>query len=252
MPSLSNIIRSVEVIKGGVRPLELRHQFKKEEDQADKEIESPEKFINEAREVLKRAEEEAKTIVDSAAAEAAEIIRNALEDARRESQAIKEEARESGFGQGKKEALAKAAAEATAIRDQARSVLRQAEEIRRQTLASLEGEIIELVKDIARKILHNELAQNPETVSAVAREAISLLENRDRVTLYVSPSQTGVFENKKEELQNLLPPGGQIHIIVDPGLEPGGCIAQTQYGMVDASLDARWQALVRALDGEEG
>lgn len=251
MPSSFNIIRGVEVVKGGVRPLALRYQFAQEDDQ-NKEVQVPEELLNEAREILKKAGEDAVAIVDTATAEAADIIRNALEDARRESSAIKEEARETGFAQGKKEALAKAAAEATAIRDQARSVLRQAEEMRRKTLASLEGEIIELAKEIAQKILHSELAQNTETVLAVAREAIGLLENREEVILYVHPTQVNFFESKKEKFQHALPPKGILHIIADPGIEPGGCVAETQYGKVDAGLDARWRALVRALDGEEG
>lgn len=261
MPSSSNnIIRGVEVVKGGVRPLDLRYHFNAREDQdIDKEIddpkenqaESPEVLLNEARAVLQRAEQDARSTIDRATAEAAEIVKKAVEDSRRESLAIKEEARQKGYEEGKKEALAKAAAEATAIRDQARSVLRQAEEIRRQTVVSLEGEIIELAREIARKILYNELMQHPEAVLAVAREAINLMENRDEVVLYVNPAESEIFAGKREELQNLLSPGGVLHIIGDAGIQPGGCVAETQYGRVDASLDARWQALVRALGGED-
>lgn len=252
MLCFSKIIRAIEVESGDTRPLALRHRFTVE---AVDTVVSPEvmaeDLLAQARDRLAKADEEARIAVGAATAEAADIIRNAMEDARREAKEIKEEARESGFIEGKKEALAKAAAEANAIRDQARMVLRQSEEIRRQTLESVEDEIIELAKDMAAKILFNELRQNPATILAVAGEAIELLKNRDEVILYVNPSEAIIFEQRMKELKQLLPPKGVLHIIADSGVSPGGVVAETQHGRIDANMGSRWQALIQALHGEE-
>lgn len=252
MLCFSKIIRAVEVESGDTRPLALRHRFIMEEEDT---VVSPEvmaeSLLAQARDRLAKADEEARIAVGAATAEAADIIRNAMEDARREAEEIRKEARESGFLEGKKEALAKAAAEANAIRDQARMVLRQSEELRRQTLASVEEEIIELAKDMAAKILFSELRQNPATILAVAGEAIGLLKNRDEVILYVNPSEAVIFEQRMKELKQLLPPKGVLHVIADSGVSPGGVVAETQHGRIDANLGSRWQALIQALHGEE-
>jgi flagellar assembly protein FliH len=238
-------------IDNSFRPLELRHKFSVEVEETGV---SPEELLEDmlaqARDRLIRAEEEARAIIDGATAEAADVIRNAMADARREAEEIKKEAGEKGFSEGKKEALAKAATEAGAIREQARSVLRQAEEIRRQTLDGIEGEIIELAKEMAAKILFSEIRQNPEIIMAVAGEAIDLLKDRDEVALYVNPSEASIFEQRKMELKQLLSPKAVLHILPDAGVSPGGVVAETRYGKVDANLGARWQALLQALHGE--
>lgn len=250
--SSKRIIRGMEIDSGNTRPLELRHRFTVE---VEKTGVSPEELIEDmlaqAGDKLARAKEEAGTIVDEATAEAADIIRNAMEDARWEAEEIKKEARENGFNEGRKDALVRAAAEANTIRDQARLVLRQAEEIRRQTLDSVEEEIIELAKEMAAKILFNEIRQNPETIMAVTGEAIELLKSRDEVILYVNPSEAAIFEQRKEKLKQLLPPKGVLHIVSDAGVSPGGVVAETQHGRIDANINTRWQALMQALHGED-
>ncbi len=248
----SKIIRAIEVESGNSRPLALRHKFSVEADETTASTEkSIEDMLDLARDKLVEAEVEARIVVDTATAEAADIIRNSMEDARREAEDIKKEARESGFSEGRKEALARASAEANAIREQARLVLRQAEEIRRQTLDSVEEEIVELAKEMAAKILFNEVRQNPETIMSVAGEAIGLLKNRDEVILYVNPLEIELFEQKIQELKQLLSPKGVLHIISDAGVSPGGVVAETEHGRIDANMGTRWQALIQALHGED-
>ncbi|GBF33190.1 flagellar assembly protein FliH [Desulfocucumis palustris] len=252
MLSSSKIIRGQAVEGEKTYPLEIRHKFHREETETGiSREELIEEMLNEAQNKLLKAEAESRAIFDSATAEAADIIRNAMEDARREAEEIKREARESGFQEGRKEALAKATAEANDIKDQARSVLRQSEEIRRRTLDSLEDEIIDLAKDMAGKILFAELRQNPEIILAVAGEAVEMLKNRDEVVLYVNPSETAIIEKRVDELKNLIPPKAALHIISDAGVSPGGIVAETRHGRVDANIGTRWQALMQALKGEE-
>ncbi len=248
----SKIIRGLAVECEKAHPLEIRHKFHREVPETNfSREELAGEMLNEAQNKLVVAEAEARAIVDTATAEAADIIRSAMEDARREAVEIKREARESGFQEGRKEALAKATVEANAIKEQARSVLRQAEEIRRQTFDSLEDEIIILANDMAGKILFAELRQNPEIIMGVAREAVEMLKNRDEVVLYVNPSETAIIEKRVDELKTLLPPKAVLHIISDAGVSPGGVVAETRHGRVDANIGTRWQALMQALKGEE-
>ncbi|MCL6477614.1 MAG: hypothetical protein K6T65_04285 [Peptococcaceae bacterium] len=151
------------------------------------------------------------------------------------------------YTEGRREALAGAAADAAAIRDQAGLVLRQAEEIRRQTLKSVESDIVRLAIEIAEKVLAAKLDLHPQIVVDIAREAISMLHDRDQVVLYVNPAEADLFEERREDLIKHLSPKGELHIIADADISPGGCVAETEHGRVDARMDTRWEALLKAL-----
>ncbi|MCL6611801.1 MAG: flagellar biosynthesis protein [Peptococcaceae bacterium] len=251
MPLSCRILRGVES-NGGFRVLELRHQFVPEaleEDLGIARMEAPE--VNpglEAGRIVAEAEEKARTIISDAREAARVLEERIIQEALEEAEKIKERAREEAFEQGKKEALAKAAADASSIRDQARSVLRQAEEIRRQTLESVEADIVRLAIEIAEKVLAVKLKLHPQVVVDVAKEAINMLHDRDQVVLYVNPAEAELYESKREELMKHLSPRGELHIIADHGVGPGGCVAETEFGRVDARLGTRWEALLKNLE----
>lgn len=250
MPSSFNILKGLEK-DFDCRTLEIRHQFVngEAEDPEDSGLEAPPADpARVAAEIIAEAEERARRIVSEALEAAREIEERAGREAGEKAERIKREAREEGFEQGKREALAKAAADASSIRDQARSVLRQAEEVRRQTIESVESEIVRLSIEIAEKVLSVKLRLHPQVVVDIAKEAITLLHDRDQVVLYVNPAEGDLFEEKREELVRCLSPRGELHIITDPEIGPGGCVAETEHGRVDARLDSRWEALLKALE----
>jgi len=193
-------------------------------------------------------------IVSRARVEAGEIIRRANSEAER----IKEDAyREAfdrglreGIEQGYREGLEKAADEAGAIRAQARDVLDQAEMIRRSTLEALEGEIIDLAREIAEKLLNLQLSLEPESVLGVAEEALRLVAGRVSVVLYVNPSEWDLVESKKSEMLVHLPAKAELRVIADRSIQPGGCLIETERGRVDATLEKRKEELLKALYGE--
>lgn len=253
MPLSFNIIKGLEGSRD-CRTLQIRHQFMKEE-ALEPGVNCPEPppapevdpaLV--ARQIIAEAEEKAEKLISGAREAAGEIEENILREALEEAERIKKEAREEAFEQGKREALAKAAADASSIRDQARSVLRQCEEIRRQTLESVESEIVRLSIEIAEKVLSAKLSLHPQVVVEVAREAINMLHDRDRVVLFVNPSEAELFEDRRDELAKHLSPMGELHIIEDSDIKPGGCVAETEHGRVDARLDGRWEALLKALE----
>lgn len=248
---------SSKIIKGldrsfDCRLIELRQIFKEEdidlsEAEGNGETGPAIDYEKLAALMMREAEEKALKLIDEAKRNAAGIERASREKAVEEAERIKNEAAREGFEEGKKEALAKAAADASSIRDQARSVLRQAEEVRRQTIESLESDIVKLAIEMTEKILSAKLKLDPRVVVEIAKEAIGMLHNRDQVVLYVNPSDVDLYEEKRDDLTKTLSPKGELIIIRDPAIKAGGCIAETENGRVDATLDSRWKALLESL-----
>lgn len=204
---------------------------------------------------LEQAQAQAEETVSHARVTADEII----QQARTEGERIKQEAHRNAFEQGRSEGsnegyrdgMAKAKEEATVIRAQAVEVLKQAETIRRQTLEALEQEVVDLAREIAEKLLSVQLAVDPETVLNVAVESIRMVADRLNVVLYINPTELELVESRKDELQSLLPARAEFQVIVDPLIQPGGCRVVTEQSCVDATMEARREALLKALYGRE-
>lgn len=257
MPGVGKMPLSYKIIKGldkthECRLIELRHIYKEEEKNGAAEDLPirPQPVIDYERLAalaLLEAEEKAAKIIAEAERSASQIAERVREKALEEAEALKVEAAREGFEEGRQEALNKAAYDASTIREQARSVLRQAEEQRRQSIESLESEIVRLAIEMTEKLLSARLNMDPRVIVEIAKEAIGKLHKRDQVALWVNPSEADLYEERRGELEKNLSPKGELIIIKDPDIKPGGCVAETENGRVDATLDSRWQALLEAL-----
>lgn len=182
---------------------------------------------------------------------AAQALQPDFEALRRELQAevdeLKRQAEEEGRRQGFSEGLEQARSEAGEIRSRAQAVLREAEEIRRQILDELEAEIRSLAVEIAEKLVARHLVLDPETIAEVAREALEMVRDRESVVIYAHPSYVGHLQGAASRLKELLPEGAVLRIVGDAGLAVGGCLVETEQGLVDATTDVRWQEILKAL-----
>lgn len=165
---------------------------------------------------------------------------------------IAQESRYSGYEEGYREGLEKANQVAASIRADARSVLDQAKSIHREKITSLEGDIVSLAVEIAEKVLAVKLDLDRDVVLNIASEAISTFLNREHYIIYVNPSEAEIFRAGKIVLEKLVSEKATIQVVLDSAVNPGGCLVETEQGIIDASLDARWSAVLKAVYNGEG
>jgi flagellar assembly protein FliH len=230
------------VIKGaavGADPLQLKfreHSILKLHPKGVQEAPTPKE---QAQSILDEAEQQANATTAKAKQEADRIIQEAKEEAER----LKVQAEQQGY----QDALQQVQKEANQIRLQAQQVLQQAEQVREETFATMEQEIISLAVEIAEKLLSTQLQLNPDIVVEVAKEALHLVKDREQVTIYVNPEDIGAYIGRKPELVQMLSDRARLSIIADAKVEPGGCLVQTEQGIVDATAVVRWQEIMKAL-----
>lgn len=196
---------------------------------------------SEAAGCLERARIEAAQLLDAASRQARELVENA----RGETESLREKAREEGYAAG----LATAAEETRETYVRAGQVLVQAQEERRLLLAGLEEELAQLALVIAKQVVARELGQAPAAVMAIAREALELVKNRERVTVYVNPAEADLFRARRGDLEGSLSDRALLVIIADHEVPPGGVRVETEQGLVDATLEARFAAFRGVLRG---
>jgi len=171
---------------------------------------------------------EAAQIVDAAHAQARKI----LEDAEHERRAVLAAARDEGYERGLQQ-WNEAVADVNAARD--------------KHLAESEPELIRLAVRIAQKIIGAELCLNPEAIVSVARECLQGIRRERSLTLRVPPADVDLVRRSIDVLREAVGPHRSIEVVADPSVEAGGCIVESEYGVIDARLETQLRCLEEIL-----
>ncbi len=112
--------------------------------------------------------------------------------------------------------------------------------LKKDLLGQYEVQLLDLAMAIARKIVHQELSQNPEVIAAIVRETIREMPTKGPITLRVHPDDYQVLKDTLPALQADFEQLEQVQLIASEGLVRGSCILETPVGQVDAGLNARF------------
>jgi len=186
-------------------------------------------------EVLGQASAEAEVIIQEAKYEAERIIEEAQRTALENSKRIEEEARMKGFEEAFNE-----------VKMQYEDLLQEAESIRAHArveysdvMASIESDAINIVLDVAKKVIGNEIAQDKESILSMIRQAFEKCSNKENAVLRVSPDDYEFVQENKDRLLSMIEGIGGLEIKKDPSLKAFGCIVETPVGSIDASLQTK-------------
>ena len=97
---------------------------------------------------------------------------------------------------------------------------------------------------LAKQVVRAELKTRPELVATVANEALeALLLSAKHITVRVHPVDVDFVTRGAAEV--LAARGGRV--VSDASVSPGGCLVESDIGVIDASLQARWRRAAAAV-----
>lgn len=103
--------------------------------------------------------------------------------------------------------------------------------------------------ELARQIVRSELASRPELVVAVAGEALeTLLLSARHIVLRVHPDDHALVARGAGE--TLAARGARL--LPDASVARGGCMVESDVGVIDASIETRWRRAAAVLGQHEG
>ncbi len=238
--------RAVEEENEGFNPLgTLLPQEEPEVIPEKREEEISEDLSPESENVEKQGEEEKKDF------NLAEISLEELEQHPEVSEKLAhlaQEAYEKGFEQGHRdgEELGRKKYETLAAR--LAEVLKSLEqEIERHILA-LEPQVLALVKLMAEKVINREISLNSEVLQEAIREALSHVVDQARVKIRLNPGDLEFLEEIIEELSEELSRLKDFEVIPDGSISRGGCLLETDFGLIDATVERRWREALQKLE----
>ena len=171
-----------------------------------------------ASEVLKKAKEDIKVY---------------LEENKKECKKYLEEAKEAGFNQG--------------LTQFNKQILYYQQKMK-QFEHDLQKLILPLALKAAKKIVGAELKSSPETIVEIVRQNLKAVTQSHHVKIYVNKQDHEFLEKKKKEIKKILDHVQTFAIEEREDVSSGGCIIETEAGIINASLENQWRALEAAFE----
>ena len=172
----------------------------------------------EAKDVLTKAHEDAKT------------YRSEVE---KECELLKQKAQEDGFQEG----LAK-------FNDHILLFEKHLSKIQHE----MQKAVIPLALKAAKKIVSKELELHPETVVDIVSETLSSVKQSHNIKIFVNKQDLETLEAHKPKLKEIFEHLQSLSIQERSDVAPGGCIIETESGIINASIENQWKAIERAFD----
>ena len=119
----------------------------------------------------------------------------------------------------------------------------QLKNIRKETYQEIEKEVVELALAIARQVICQEVALNPDIVVCVAREALAKVEDPGRVKIKMSPSDLKFIKETRSQLNEIIENIDNVTLEAEENIQIGGCIIETDLGEIDARIERQLQAV---------
>ena len=167
--------------------------------------------------------------------------RNLVSRAQEESENIKKSAFEEGYNLG----LAKAETDINKFKSEFVKFMNAKQEV----FEYIAPDILEISVDIAKKIIKKEMETDPQVIINTIIDVLkSVSKSEPKVTIRVNPKSVDFV---KDILPNITYEYGietKINVNSDPSIEDGGCIFQTNNGIVDASIDTQLEIIKKALE----
>jgi flagellar assembly protein FliH len=162
---------------------------------------------------------------------------------------LEKEAYEKGFEQGQRDGLA---LEQRQMAEKGRQLETLFESINHQkAMLYTEGEqdLLRLSTLMAKKIIREEVMTNPGIIGNTVRAALAYLVDRNRISLRISPAD---MEEVKKILPDLsaLTKGGRLQLTEDRAVEAGGCILETGFGRINATIEDQLEMLEQVIQDE--
>lgn len=168
--------------------------------------------------------------------------RNLVSRAQEEAETIKKSAFEEGYRKG----LEQAASDMEAFRKNMASFMNATKDV----FEYVAPDILEISIDIAKKVIKKEVEQDPQVlINTIVEVLKTLAKNEPKINIRVKPQAVQFIKDTLPNITYQYGIDAKINIVADPSIEDGGCIFQTNNGIVDASIDTQLEIIKKALEG---
>ena len=181
-----------------------------------------------------------------------ELLKDALDKAKRQSLEIrahaKKEGHDEGYNDGFKKGEEAAKEEFSPFLETIQGLIADLTVFRKNMYDKGEREMIEMVVGLAKKVIHFEFSTRDDAVQEMIRLAVQSVLDRESMVIKINPADKGYAESFRPELHHLFSEIKNITFEAHSGVERGGCVVETNFGVVDARMDKLGEQMDRILN----
>ena len=152
-----------------------------------------------------------------------------------EFQARLEEARQRGVEEGRQVAERGLAHVFRALRNGTDSL----GTLREKVLRESEGDLLKLSRLVAKKIILQEVRQDPGILARIVAATVSCCAENDRITIRLSPADYEAVRSNRIKFEGVPGDADRVMLAADESISLGGCLVETPTGTVDARIEAQ-------------
>lgn len=168
--------------------------------------------------------------------------RNLVSRAQEEAESIKK----SAFDEGYRKGLEQAEADMAAFRKDIAGFMNATKDV----FEYIAPDILEISVDIAKKVIKKEVETDPQVlINTIVDVLKTLTKNEPKINIRVKPQAVQFIKDTIPNITYQYGIDAKINIVADPSIEEGGCVFQTNNGIVDASIDTQVEIIKKALEG---
>ena len=176
--------------------------------------------------------------------EAAEILRQAGDQA----ETLKQEAYAEGFTKGEAEGKAAGLAQYEQQREELAALLRALEGEREAVLRQHEESMLALVTAMVDRLVYHEISVNPLVIQACLKKAMEFVVENSTVQIHLHGDDFTRLKKASLEDSRLIEGKNRIQLVEDPNIAVGGCFLKTDFGEIDATLENSKARLYAAVE----
>lgn len=150
-----------------------------------------------------------------------------------ECESLKVEAQKEGFAEGYQEwaiHIAKLETEIEKVREEMQKL------------------IIPISLKAAKKIVAAELALQPNAILDIVTNTLKSVSQHKKIVIYVNKADLELLESSKGKIKQIFEALESLSIRPRDDVETGGCIIETEGGIINAQLQDRWRNLESAFE----
>lgn len=144
----------------------------------------------------------------------------------------RELARKQGFAQGLQEWTAH---------------LKELQEEKERVYRELEKMVVPIAIKAAKKIVGRETSLSEGVISEIVANNLRAVSQHKQIKIFVNPSEKETLEKDRERLRQVFERLESLTIEGRDDIQPGGCVIETEVGIINAELENQWQQLERAM-----
>jgi type III secretion protein L len=108
--------------------------------------------------------------------------------------------------------------------------------------------IIPIALKAAKKIVGREIELSEDAIVDIVASNLKAVAQHKKIIIYVNKQDLDVLEKNKPRLRELFESLESLSVRPRDDIAPGGCVIETEIGIINAQMEHRWRVLEKAFE----